>query len=254
MSNYKSFVGRIGIVGISNILIALSSLIFIPIITKSFSTAEYGIWTQILTTVALLPNIANLGLPFTMVRFLSSEHDKDKFKQSFYPMVTITTLSTLIILSVFLIFSGPIAAAIFGGNIYILNLTVFTSFFACINLMLIAYYRTIKKIKKYALYLVLQSYIGVIVSSYLTIKCYPLEIVVWGLFTGYFIVFLLMVIDIIHDLGLGFKFSTLKEELTFALPTVPSSISTWVVDSSDKYVIGIFLGCCRLLFSRICVR
>ena len=72
VSNYKSFVGRIGLVGISNILIALSSLIFIPIITKSFSTAEYGMWTQILTTVALLPNIANLGLPYTMVRFLSA--------------------------------------------------------------------------------------------------------------------------------------------------------------------------------------
>ena len=242
VSNYKSFVGRIGLIGISNILIALSSLIFIPIITKSFSTAEYGMLTQILTTVALLPNIANLGLPYTMVRFLSAETDKDKFKQSFYPMIMLTTLSTLIILSIYIIFSGPIAGGLFNGNVYILGVTVIISFFACINLMLIAYYRTIKKIKKYSLYLILQTYIGVIVSSYLTIKGYSLDVVVWGLFTGYFIVFLLMVIDIIHDLGLGFKFSTLKEELTFALPTVPSSISTWVVDSSDKYVIGIFLG------------
>ena len=242
MSAYKSFVGRIGLVGITNILISLSSLIFIPIITKSFSTAEYGMWAQILTTVALLPNIANLGLPYTMVRFLSAETDKDKFKQSFYPMITLTTLSTLIILSIFIIFSGPIAGGLFNGNVYILYVTVLISFFACINLMLITYYRTIKKMKSYSLYLILQSYIGVFVSIYLTVKGYSIEGVVWGLFTGYFIVFILMLVNIIHSLGFGFKFSTLKEELSFALPTVPSNVSSWVVDSSDKYVISIFLG------------
>ena len=34
----------------------------------------------------------------------------------------------------------------------------------------------------------------------------------------------------------------MKEELKFAIPTVPNNVSSWVVDSSDKFVIGIFLG------------
>ena len=76
MADYIKFIQRIGLVGITNILISLSSLIFIPVITKSFTTAEYGMWAQVNTTIALVPNIANLGLPFTMVRFLSAEHDK----------------------------------------------------------------------------------------------------------------------------------------------------------------------------------
>ena len=78
LSQYVKFVQRIGLVGLTNILISLSGLIFIPIITKSFSTAEYGMWAQVTTTVALIPNIANLGLPYTMVRFLSAEKDKNK--------------------------------------------------------------------------------------------------------------------------------------------------------------------------------
>ena len=97
MSQYVKFVQRIGLVGITNILISLSSLIFIPIITKSFSTAEYGMWAQVTTTVALVPNIANLGLPYTMVRFLSSEKDKNTIRGSFYSMISVTLLSTLII-------------------------------------------------------------------------------------------------------------------------------------------------------------
>ena len=36
MDEYVKFIKRMGIVGIANILISLSGLIFIPIITKSF--------------------------------------------------------------------------------------------------------------------------------------------------------------------------------------------------------------------------
>lgn len=242
MLEYKRFVQRIGLVGLTNILISLSSLIFIPIITKSFTTSEYGMWTQILTTVALLPNIANLGLPYTMVRFLSAEHDKTKFKESFYPMITTTTIFTIIICGLFLIFSKPIANGLFNGNVNILTITVIISFFACINLMLISYYRTVKQMKKYSLYLILQSYIGVFVCIYLTLTNHSLETVAWGYSTGYIAVFIMMLISITHTLGFGFKFNTLKEEIKFALPTVPSNISSWVVDSSDKYVISIMLG------------
>ena len=66
---YKLFVQRIGLVGITNILIALSSLILLPILTKGLSITEYGTWVLIMTTIALIPNVANLGLPYTMVRF-----------------------------------------------------------------------------------------------------------------------------------------------------------------------------------------
>ena len=125
------FVQRIGLVGLTNILISLSGLIFIPIITKSFSTAEYGMWAQVTTTVALIPNIANLGLPYTMVRFLSAEKDKNKIRGSFYSMISVTLLSTLIICGLLLIFRTSIANALFNGNLQILYITALISFFAC---------------------------------------------------------------------------------------------------------------------------
>ena len=75
MSEYVRFIQRIGLVGLTNILISLSSLIFIPIITKSFTTAEYGMWAQVNTTIALVPNIANLGLPYTILCMYESHVD-----------------------------------------------------------------------------------------------------------------------------------------------------------------------------------
>lgn len=243
MSEYVRFIQRIGLVGLTNILISLSSLIFIPIITKSFTTAEYGMWAQVNTTIALVPNIANLGLPYTMVRFLSAEKDKQKIKDSFYPMITLTFISTLIICLLFIVFGNSIANALFNGSMQVLYITTAISFFACMNLMLISYFRTFQQMKRYSLFLVLQSYIGVFVSIYLTYAGYDIETVVLGLLTGYVSVFIMMAFLIVRYLGIGLgKWSNLKEQLAFAIPTIPSNVSSWVVDSSDKYVIGILIG------------
>lgn len=243
MSQYVKFVQRIGLVGITNILISLSGLIFIPIITKSFSTAEYGMWAQVTATVALVPNIANLGLPYTMVRFLSPLKDKLKIRGSFYSMISITLVSTLIICLCFCVFAGPISWALFDGNLRVLYITVIISFFACLNLMLISYFRTFQMMKKYSVFLILQSYIGVFLSIYLVYSGYHIENVILGLLSGYLIVFIAMLIMIVKDIGLGKpSYENIREELSFAIPTIPNNVSSWVVDSSDKYVIGTILG------------
>lgn len=236
------FIKRMGVVGIANILISLSGLIFIPIITKSFSTADYGVWAQVNTFVSLVPNFVNLGLPYTMVRFLAAEKDKEIIKQSFYSMMLLVLASTLIMTVVFLIFSNQIASALFDGSMQIMYIVIVMSFFACLDLMLLSYFRTFQQIVLYSTFLVLQTYIGVVFSIVLTWMHQPIDIVVLGRFFGFFLVFIAMAILIVRELGFTTKLKNLKEELKFALPTVPNNISSWVVDSSDKFVIGIFLG------------
>ena len=242
MDEYIQFIKRIGIVGIANILISLSGLIFIPIITKNFSTSDYGVWAQVNTLIALVPNIVNLGLPYTMVRFLAAQKDKKIIQQSFYSMMALVLASTIVMVVVFLVFSTQIANALFDGSLQIMLIVTVISFLACLNLMLLSYFRTFQQIAYYSLFLVLQTYIGVGVSIVLTLLNHPIEIVVLGLLSGYLIVFIAMVFLIIRQLGFTVRFKNLKEELKFAIPTIPNNVSSWVVDSSDKFVIGIFLG------------
>lgn len=243
MNEYKQFVKRIGLVGISNILISLSGLIFIPIISTHFPTNEYGWWIQVNTTIALIPNIANLGLPYTMVRFLSAEKDKLKIRESFYSMLSLVFVLSLLISGMFILFQNPIADVLFNGNLQIVYITSLISFLACMNLMLISFFRTFQQIKRYSLFLILQTYIGVIISAYLTLTNHNIETVIIGLSVGYLVVFLMMGILIIGYLGLAVpKFKNLKKELKFAIPTLPGNVSSWVVDSSDKIIIGLFIG------------
>lgn len=242
MDEYVKFIKRIGIVGISNILISISGLIFIPIITKSFSTADYGVWSQVNTFVSLVPNIVNLGLPFTMVRFLAAEKDKNVIKKSFYSMMLLVLASTLVMCVVLLVFSPQIADALFDGSLQIMYIVIAISFFACLDLMLLSYFRTFQQIALYSTFLVLQTYIGVVVSIALTWAHQPIDVVVLGRLSGFLLVFIAMAVLIVKELGFTTKFKGLKEELKFAIPTVPNNVSSWVVDSSDRIVIGVFLG------------
>lgn len=242
MDEYVKFIKRIGVVGIANILISISGLIFIPIITKSFSTADYGVWSQVNTFVSLVPNIVNLGLPYTMVRFLAAEKDKAVIRQSFYSMMLLVLASTVVMIIALLVFSGLIASALFDGSMQIMYIVIVMAFFACLDLMLLSYFRTFQQITVYSTFLVLQTYIGVIFSIILTWMHQPIDVVVLGRLSGFFLVFVAMAIMIVRELGFTTKLKGLKEELKFAIPTVPNNVSSWVVDSSDRIVIGVVLG------------
>jgi O-antigen/teichoic acid export membrane protein len=243
LNEYKIFVQRIGLVGIANILVQLSALILLPILTKSFSISDYGIWVQINTTIALLPNFATLGLPYTMVRFLSAETDNEKIREGFYSILSIVVVSTFIISLLLLIFSKAIASAIFDGDVNVAMLLSLIVFIACLNTLLLNFFRTFQEMKKYSLFLLLQTYLGVFIVSYLAINGFGIFMAALGLLIANIITFIVMLAFII--LNIGFKipnFKDLREYLSFGLPTIPGNLSSWIVNSSDRYIIGIFLG------------
>ena len=243
MDEYKLFVQRIGLVGITNILIALSSLILLPILTKGLSITEYGTWVIIMTTIALIPNIANLGLPYTMVRFLSAEKDKNKISEDFYSLASIVFISSFVIFLILYIFSNILSAALFSGDINLTRLVLVIVFVACLNAFLLNFFRTFQQMRLYSIILLLQTYLGIFFVSYLVVKGYGLYIVSIGFLAANVISLVIMMVFIIRDIGLKLpKFGNIKEYLSFGIPTIPANLSSWVVDSSDRYVIGIFLG------------
>ena len=243
MTAYKQFVQRIGLLGITNILFSISSLILIPIMTKSFSTSNYGIWVLITTTVGLIPNLATLGLLFSMGRFLSAEKDKEKIKEGFYSITAIILISSLALMILIILFSKDIASAILNNDI---NLTILLSviiFMACLNSSLLYYFRTFRQIKRYSIFYLLQTYLGLIFVSYFALNRFSLYITTSGLLIAYLIIFVIMIFFIISDIGFTIpKFKNIREYLSFGIPIIPSNLSYWIVDSSDRYVIGVILG------------
>jgi O-antigen/teichoic acid export membrane protein len=243
LNDYKLFVQRIGLVGITNVLIALSSLILLPIVTKSFTINDYGTFVIINTTISLIPALASLGLPYTMVRFLSAEKDKEKIKEDFYSISGIVLVSSFIISALLFLLSKNVAAVLFNGDVNLAMLVSVIVFLACINALLLNFFRTFQQMRRYSIILVVQTYLGVFLISYFAINGFGIFYAALGILIANIFSFFIMIIFIISNIGFKIpKFKNMREYLSFGLPTIPANLSSWIVDSSDRYVIGILLG------------
>jgi len=81
------FIKRLGLLGLTNVINTLIGIVLIPIFTKGRSLEDYGLWVQIKVSLALIPGLTCLGLPYTMVRYIAGEKDKSKIKGTIYSIL-----------------------------------------------------------------------------------------------------------------------------------------------------------------------
>ena len=243
MDSYKLFVKRIGLIGITNLLIALNTIILIPILSKNLSASDYGIWVQVLTTFFLITSISSLGLPYTMVRFLAAEKDIKKIQDGFYSMFALILIFSFFISLLIFIFSNGIAVSLFNGNVVIVKLISLLVFVGALNALLIDFFIAFGQMKRYAMLMLFQTYVSLFLVSYLVISGRGILFAVLGFLITQIIYFGLMISAVFREIGFKIpKFNDIKEYLHFAIPIIPNNLSTWIVESSDRYVIGLFLG------------
>jgi O-antigen/teichoic acid export membrane protein len=243
MNEHKLFTQRIGLIGITNLLLSLSGIILLPILTKNMPIEEYGIWVQISVTIGLIPAVVMLGLPYTMVRFLAAAKKREEIQEGFFSIAFIVLFTGAIASFLLFLFSKPLAASLFDNNLTIARILSLIVFIACLNSLLLNFFRTFQQIKRYSIFLFIQTYLNVALVAYFVLSGYGIFGAVIGLLISSFFVFLVMASLIISEIGIKIpKFTHIREYLAFGIPTVPTNLSSWVVRSSDRYVIGIFLS------------
>lgn len=242
MTEYKLFTQRIGLIGVANLLMSLSGLILLPILTKTLPIEEYGVWVQISVTILLLRPLATLGLPYTMVRFLAAEKDREKIQDSIYS-IFILILASSFVLSIFLILIAEPFSSFLGGDKELVKILALIIPIECLNVILRNVFRTFQQIKRHSLFAVTQTYGEVALIVYALMMGYGIYGAVLSLLITKLIFFIAMGFFVIKDIGIKLpRFHRTKEYLAFGLPMVPGELSSWVVRSSDRYLIGFFLG------------
>lgn len=243
MQEYHQFARRIGLIGITNLLISLSGLILLPILTKTLPIEEYGTYIQLTVTIGLFPGIVMLGLPYTMVRFLAAAKSLEEIREGYYSIVGITILSAGLASVALFLLAEPIAVALFDGRTAITRILALVVFLECMNNLQYDYFRTFQQIKRYSSFLFLKTCLQLISVAALVLAGYGIFGAAVGLLATNLVLFLVMGFLIVSKIGVAVpKFSHLREYLSFGLPTVPGNLSSWVVNSSDRYVIALFLG------------
>jgi O-antigen/teichoic acid export membrane protein len=243
MNARKLFVQRIGLVGITSLLLELSNIILLPILTKSLAVDDYGIWVQIVVTVSFVPAIAVMGLPYSLVRFLSSIKEREVIQEIFYSIAfTILITTSIASLSIFL-FSNQLAYYLFEGKAVLIKPLSLIIFFDCFNGLFLNYFRSFNQIRKYSLFSFLRVFLNISLAIYLIQLGYGIRGAISALLIAVSLEFILMAFVIVSQIGIKIpRFQNIKAYISFGIPTVIGSISSGVVNAGDRYIIGIFLG------------
>lgn len=243
MDTYAQFTRRIGLIGLTNILNFLGTLLTLPILTKVLPIEEYGVWVQVVVTVSLIPLLVNLGLPYAMVRFLAVETDRRRIQEGLYSILSVSLLTGGLTAIVLFALAGPIASGIFGGMTDVARITALVVLVECINLVSYNYFRTFQKIRRYSILLFSQTYLLIALLAITVLSGYGIIGAMLSLLASRVVLLVVMLVLIARDIGFAVPaFSRLREYLGFGVPTIPSNLSSWIVSSSDRYMVGILVG------------
>jgi len=242
-SSYQKFARDVLIIGIASILTSLSGIILLPLITKTLGAHDYGIWAQFSVTLSLIGAFTSLGLPYAMTRFLPAKTNKEEIQEEFYSVFCLVPLVTLVASIILIVFADFIAGALFEGATNIVRITALVILASAFISPCYGFLRSFRQMKKYSIFTIAHTYGQIGLIAYLVLNGYGILSMVLAVLAIALITFLALFFLIKRQIGIKRPhFSRIREYLSFSVPTIPGRLSSWIVGSSDRYVIGYFVG------------
>ncbi len=244
----KKFTSDVAIRFITNGLLQLRSLIFLPIIAKTFGTEGYGIWSQIIVTLNLLTPILMLRLETACVRYLGSNKNKKSISKTFFSMMILIWSVVIFFIFLMLIFPYKFSFFIFGDE----NLVLYIKLFGVMLLTRVTqtfalnYYRTFNKFKTISIVEIIRCFseIGLMLIFVLYVDL-GLKGAVLSVILVQAFVTIGMLAYIVKSIGFSID-SKIKERLKpylhYSFPLIFEGALFWVINLSDRYVIVHFLN------------
>jgi O-antigen/teichoic acid export membrane protein len=233
------------IYGLANILDRAVSFLMLPVYTRFLTPSDYGTMELIHMTVTLMALTLGLGIEASVSRFYFDHEDIKRRKLVVSSALLGYCLVAVVFVATVLPFSGMISNLILDTpdlshlfSVALIGLGV--SFIQPINL---AYLRAREKSGSIFLVQISKMILGVSLILYLLVVR---EMGVYGLLLGTLIsdltITLVLTVTTLHTTRLKVSWPLLKEMLKFGLPLVPSNLSAYVVQASDRYFIKTYVN------------
>lgn len=223
---------------IGNIGSSLISFLLIPLFTNYLTTSEYGRIDFITMLISLLIPIITLNFIESLIRFgVDKEYN--------YREVISTIIFSLLPIYSFLLLLFLILIKInIIGELSLIYLVIF--FIVSIYQFLQQYTRVIEKLIIYASSDILYTAIFSILNIVFIVK---FGMGINGYFTSYIVanliasIFLIIKAKIYKDIKISlYNKVYLKEFIKYSIPLIPNSLSWWIINVSDRFLIKIFSG------------
>lgn len=219
------------------------TFLLLPILTKNLSAYYYGLWSQANVTVGFAMTFVCLGLPYTMSRFLAARKNKEEIREEFYSVFFLVFLVAAISAFLIIMLSDVISQILFDGESHIVKITGLIILIWALDWVFLNLFRAFREMKKYAFFMIGKIVCEIGVIAYLVFNGYGLLAMLFAVFGVKAALFVALFCVVNQRVAFKIpRFFKIKEYLKFGLPTVPANISSWAVSSSDRYIIGYYLG------------
>jgi O-antigen/teichoic acid export membrane protein len=242
-NSYQKFTRDVLVIGLANLLGALSGIVFLPLITKTLGADDYGIWVQVQAVTTLLMSFVGLGLPYAMNRFLAAKTERAEIQDEFWSVVFVVSLVTLAVSAIYIAAAGIIAEAFFEGQTDIVRISGLIILVWSVNIVFLNYLRAFRQMNKFAGFSVAATYGQLALITYLVLNGHGVFSMVTAVLAVNIFTFAGLLLLVRRQIGYKKPgFSKIKDYLNFGLPTIPGNISAIVISGSDRLVIAHFLG------------
>ena len=220
----------------------IRGIILIPILTKLLGVSFYGKYVLVLTVISLISGLSDLGLGMSLSRFLPSVKDTDEGAKTFYSVFWATFLINGIVFFIVGVVGSYLATYFHLPPGIAFHIAAAVALYSMYGVV-IEFYRACEFIRTYVLLGGARNVAEIVVVAVTAIFTRDLTRVVDGMAMLNFIALVGIYLSIRSRVGrVHGPDDRVKKLLSFSLPLVPGRVADWVVNLSDRFLIGLFLG------------
>ncbi|MEQ8578074.1 MAG: oligosaccharide flippase family protein [Balneola sp.] len=245
MSSFRSLGKDIIAYGVMSGISKSVNLVLLPVLTRQFSTSEYGIIDVISILTSLLSLIIALSLESAVMRFWFESKKKDELSKLISSSLIFVLGTGILIIFLIYLFSGTISVLLLDSSenwIYVFLGACSALFMALKNIPLVAL-RMQRRIIGYNSVNLIQSLLYVGLALLLIFKFQQGLISVFiALAISHAIAFIIGLLMNRRLIKAEFSLSFLKPSLKYSLPMFPAVFVTWLNQQADRFLLLLFLG------------
>jgi O-antigen/teichoic acid export membrane protein len=249
MSKIRSLASDTVVYGVSTVVGRFLTFLLTPLYTNYLSAEEIGQVAAIYAMIAFVNIAYSMGMETAFMRFYEREDDGASRKAYTVAFTTIVVLGAAITGSI-LLFAGPIAGSSFVGltpeQASLVRLAAFMPLLDALVLIPFARLRMQRKPKVFALYRLWAIVVNVALNVAFVVNAgWRLEGVIWAGVLSSVAAFALFIPSIIRNLT-RLDMTLVRDMMRFGLPTVPSSLSSIIVQMVDRPIMIVLTGAAAL--------
>ena len=220
------------------------NLLLLPLLTRFLTPDDFGLYSQIAVTVALLIPWVSLQLSGAVVHFLAGINARGQIREGFYSILLFVGLcgslcALLVYLFLPLLSWLPLLerlAAYAGAIALLLAVTA-------VNDVVLSYFRAFRLMVTHSALALGHNTVEILAIAIAVWHHPDLQMVLLAMVAARCLSLSVGLVAIAFRIGLGLpRFHHLRTYLDFSLPLVPESSFYRIFDATDRYVLGAVMG------------